>query len=142
MAVAFGVRLIDARTREQLARASLPEEPFYMAFTNDGAHLVVGGRTSISVHDAATLGSARGPDRAAGVPRADPDQFALTPDGRAVITASDAGELTWWDLLTGQMIRTLDIGPGQGALALSPDGRTVAVGIDESVQLVDVGTGT
>ena len=71
----------------------------------------------------------------------EPTQFALTPDGRAVITASDAGELTWWDLLTGQQIRTLEIAPGQEALALSPDGRTVAVGIDESVQLVDVGTG-
>ena len=113
-----------------------------MAFTNDGAHLVVWRRPtirSISVHDAATLD--RMGDPIALPEFRGPAQFALTPDGRAVITASDAGELTWWDLLTGQPTRTLDIAPGPQALALSPDGRTVAVGIDESVQLVDVGTG-
>ena len=123
----------------QLAEFVLSDEPWNMAFTNDGTHVVVGGRQSVSVHDAVTLDRVGDP-----IPLPDvhePTHFALTPDGRAVITVSDAGELTWWDMLTGQSIRTLDVAPGQGVLALRPDGRTVAVGTDDGVQLVDVGSG-
>ena len=139
----YYLRLIDARTREQLAGASAFEEPAHLAFTTDGAHLVVMGvrsnGMSIRVFDAATLDRVGDP---IGLPEfRGPAQFALTPDGRAVITASHTGELTWWDLLTGQKVRTLDTAPGPTALALSPDGRTVAVGNEKYIQLVDVGIG-
>jgi WD40 repeat protein len=133
------LRLIDAHTREQLAESVLTEEPWNMEFTNDGAHLVVGRQTSISVHDAATLDQIGAPIVLNDFH--EPTQFALTPDGRTIITASDAGELTWWDLLTGKRISTLPVAAGPRALAHSPDGRTLAVGIDESVRLVDVDTG-
>ena len=52
-------------------------------------------------HDAGAGGS---PDRAARILQplrlqvAGPPPFALTPDGRSVVTASDEGELAWWDL--------------------------------------------
>ncbi|MFN7927796.1 MAG: protein kinase [Blastocatellia bacterium] len=40
---------------------------------------------------------------------------------------SGKGQLTWWDLATGKVIRTLDtLISGGGALALSPDGKTLA----------------
>ena len=35
--------------------------------------------------------------------------FALTPDDRSIITASEAGELAWWDMRTGEKTRTLPI---------------------------------
>ncbi len=37
--------------------------------------------------------------------------------------------------------QAVEIGTGQHALALSPDGRTIAVGIDRGIQLVDTRSG-
>jgi WD40 repeat protein/DNA-binding SARP family transcriptional activator len=133
------VRLIDPRTRRQLAEFRLSDEPWNIAFTNDGTHVIIGGRKSVSVHDAVTLERVGDPIQLPDVH--EPTHFSLTPDGRAVITVSDAGELTWWDMLTGQPIRTLDVASGHGVLALRPDGRSVAVGIDHGVQLIDVDSG-
>ncbi len=58
-----------------------------------------------------------------------------------MITASDEGELAWWDLQTGRKVRSLAIARDYHALALSRQGRLVAVGIDGGIQLVDVRTG-
>ena len=68
--------------------------------------------------------------------------FALAPDGRSVVSASDQGELVWWDLETRKATRRLEIGADHLALALSPDGRTAAVGAGRGIQLVDTRTGT
>ncbi|HEY5878360.1 MAG TPA: WD40 repeat domain-containing protein [Nakamurella sp.] len=65
----------------------------------------------------------------------------LTPDGRSVITASDSGELAWWDLERGRTTRTIPIPPGQAAIALSPDGATVAVGTGGGIELIDAASG-
>ena len=66
-------------------------------------------------------------------------QFALTPDDRFLITASEDGELAWWDLESRKKTRTLRIETGTApALAVSPDGLTAAVGIKHGVQLVDL----
>ena len=54
--------------------------------------------------------------------------FALAPGRRSVVSASDQGELVWWDLETRKATRRLEIGADHLALALSPDGRTAAVG--------------
>ena len=67
--------------------------------------------------------------------------FALTPDSRSVVTASDRGELAWWSLRSGRKTRTLEIETGYHPLAVSPDGRTVAVGTASGIQLVDARTG-
>ena len=51
------------------------------------------------------------------------------------------GELTWWDLENREQTRTLEIPEGYRALALSPDGRSAAIGLDDGIQLIDLRTG-
>jgi WD40 repeat protein/serine/threonine protein kinase len=155
------VRLFNARTREQLAETAVGGVAMGMAFTNDGSQLVVLfppgqaidlGRddAQITIRDAATLepiGRSIKPEAFVGAyvgfEYASP-HFALTADDRSLITASEDGELVWWDLRSRKKTRTLKIEPGPGlhALALSPDGLTAAVGIDRGIQLVDLGAGT
>ena len=153
-----GVQLIDVRTREQLAEVALDGLALRVAFTDDGSQLVVLVEPEaglgvvdarITIRDLATLkpvGRSIEPDAFVGayvgVWYASP-QFALTPDGRSLITASEDGELARWDLRTREKTGTWAIEVGLApALAVSPDGSTAAVGIKEGVQLVDLGSGT
>ena len=161
LAVGFGnqVRLVDARTHERLAKTTVNGYVGRLAFTKDGSQLVVlvvpGPATGlgkagaqITIRDAATLariGPSIKPDAFVGAyvgfQYASPS-FALTANGRSLLTASEDGELAWWDLRSREKTRTLPIGTGLHALALSPDGRTAAVGIDRGIQFVDLGRGT
>ncbi|HEY4620803.1 MAG TPA: WD40 repeat domain-containing protein, partial [Gaiellaceae bacterium] len=154
------VRLIDARTHAQLAKSAVPGVAMRAAFTNDGSRLVVlvGPADSdqslgdpdaqITVRDADTLKPIGRPIEPesfvgayVGVWYASP-QFALTPDDRFLLTASEDGELARWDLRTRRKTRTWRIEPGTApALAVSPDGRTAAVGMKHGVQLVDLRSG-
>jgi WD40 repeat protein/tRNA A-37 threonylcarbamoyl transferase component Bud32 len=146
------IRLLDARTRELLAEARVDGTVSRIAFSRDGSRLVVGiGETvpdSISVRDAATLeaiGPPLEPKGFKGDYRASfwaSPGFVLTGDGRSVITASRQDELVWWDLRSRKPIRRPSrIGTGHHALALSPDGRTIAVGVEGGIQLVDTRSG-
>jgi WD40 repeat protein/tRNA A-37 threonylcarbamoyl transferase component Bud32 len=146
---ARGVGLIHARTRKQLAEASLEGQgqATRMAFTKDGSRLVLMTQhASIYIRDAGTLRPVGVPIRPEGFTASSlsyhgPPHFALTADGRSLVTASETGELTWWDLQSQRKTRTLEIAAGYHALALSPDGRTAVVGLDGGIQLVDVRTG-
>jgi WD40 repeat protein len=152
--LAFGtndglVRVLDARTGEALTEAGVGGSAARLAFTDDGSRLVVaaGSPPTISMLDADTLKPV-GPLIMPKGFRSNHIQsyyraahFALTPDGRSVITASDEGELAWWDLQTGRKTRSLEIARDYHALALSRQGHLVAVGIDGGIQLVDVRTG-
>jgi WD40 repeat protein/tRNA A-37 threonylcarbamoyl transferase component Bud32 len=148
------LRLLDARTRKRLAQVSLGgAEPTGVAFTKDGSQLAVvetvhEGGSWITMRDAATLrpiGSRIEPKGFTGRWLSgwwiDPG-IALTPDSRSLVTASTVGELTWWDLESREETRTLEIAEGYRALALSRDGRTAAIGLDDGIQLIDVPTGT
>jgi WD40 repeat protein/class 3 adenylate cyclase/tRNA A-37 threonylcarbamoyl transferase component Bud32 len=152
-----GISVIDARTREPLA-----EEPFItaevtgMAFTRDGSRLVVlasredvvsGDLTWITMRDPSTLkliGDPIRPDSffseeiASGLVG---PSFALTADGRSLLTASAEGELAWWDLDRRQKRKPFEIAGGFHAFALSPDGLRVAIGLEDGIQLIDVRTG-
>jgi WD40 repeat protein len=150
------LRLIDARTREQLAAVHFDVEldsgVSRIVFTPDGSRLVVvlrghGGRDLISVRDAATLapiGPAIEPEGFGGAYVGNywrAPGFALTPDGRSAVIASDEDELVWLDLRSGTPTERLEIGAGRHPLALSRDGRTAAVGIDGGLKLVDIRSG-
>ena len=58
----------------------------------------------------------------------------FTPDGRELITVSDDKTIRVWDVASGEPLRVLRPPIGRGpegmlyAAALSPDGRTLAVG--------------
>jgi WD40 repeat protein/tRNA A-37 threonylcarbamoyl transferase component Bud32 len=153
------VRLIDARTHKQLAETAVDGVAARLVFTKDGSQLVVlsppgeatdlgGAAAQITIRDAATLepiGLPIEPDAFVGAYvgfyYAAP-HFALTADDRSLITASEDGEFAWWDLRSRKRTRTLKIGTGLHALAVSPDGLTAAVGIERGVQLVDLRSGT
>ena len=152
--LAFGtngglVRVLDARTGEELAETVVGGSAARLAFTGDGSRLVVlaGSPPTIRMLDADTLRPVGSPIWPTGFRLNDiasyyrAAHFALTPDGHSVITASDEGELAWWDLQTGRKVRSLAIARDYHALALSLQGRLVAVGIDGGIQLVDVRTG-
>jgi WD40 repeat protein len=151
--LAFGgsyyLNLIHARTHKTLEQSSLNGHATQMAFTRDGSKLVVLTISpfTISVRDARTLdpvGPAIEPKGfgPASISSSDePPHFALTPDGRSVVTASELGELAWWDLHSGRKTRTLKIATGYHAVAVGPDGRAVAVGIEGGIQMVDARTG-
>ncbi len=147
------VRVIDARTREQLAETNIRGSGLArLAYTNDGSLLVAlmanlkTGEHSIGFRDASTLRPVGRPIEPEGFTGAyvgsqwRPPHFALTPDGRSLVTASGTGELAWWDLQSRRKTRTLEIEAGYHALALTRDGRAAAVGIDRGIQFVDVRT--
>jgi WD40 repeat protein/tRNA A-37 threonylcarbamoyl transferase component Bud32 len=145
------IRLIDAGSREQLAAANGGRGD--ITFTRDGSQLVVfhavaeGEEASISVRDAATLAATGPPIALEGVhgtyvgSYSEPPGFALMPNGRSVVVASDEGELVWWNLRSRRPTRRLAIGTGKHALAVSPDGGSIAVGVDRGIQLVDTRSG-
>jgi WD40 repeat protein len=85
--------------------------------------------------------------------------IALSPDGRTLASGGTNSTITLWNLNTGEPIQTLDIaipnrvGSDISALAFSPDGQRLAMGItmfhkeisfgsDYSLQLWNVATGT
>ena len=145
------IRLLDARTYEQLAETLVDGLVTRLIFSRDGSRLVVAtGETvpdSISIRDPATLapiGAPIEPEGYAGAYRAQlwgAPGLALTPDGSSVLTASNEHELVWWDLRSRSATRRVRIGTGHHALALSSDGDTAAVGVDRGIQLVDTRSG-
>ncbi|MGH3078898.1 MAG: protein kinase domain-containing protein [Gaiellaceae bacterium] len=152
------VRLIDPSTGEQLAETLVAGAAMRLAFTEDGSRLVAlvapgpfhglgGAGARITIRDAETLEQLGPPiePRAfvgayVGFQFAAPN-FALADHDRLLLTASEGGELASWDVRSGAKTRTLPIATGLHAFALSPSGRTAAVGIERGIQLVDVRTG-
>jgi WD40 repeat protein/tRNA A-37 threonylcarbamoyl transferase component Bud32 len=145
------LRVIDVQTRRVLAE--VPSLALDVAFTRDGSQLVLAGHIGYGVDlwatflDAATLTMVADPIQLAatdaefaGLNRPS-SFFALTPDGRSVVTASPDGELAWWDVRTHEKTRAIESAEGYHAFALSPDGLTAAVGIGGGFQLVDVRSG-
>jgi WD40 repeat protein len=156
------LRLIDAHSRRELAAARVSNRDLpgdvdtvdRIAFTRDGSQLVAvvsageARQDWISVHDGRTLAATGAPIRPEGFSGGfvgsyyQAAGFALTPDGRSAIVASGNDELAWWDIRERKQTRRVKIASGRDALAVSPDGRTVAVGIDGGLQLVDARSGS
>jgi eukaryotic-like serine/threonine-protein kinase len=62
--------------------------------------------------------------------------LAWWPDGSKIIAANSERQLVVWDAATGQPLRTLDPPPGEtGAVAVSPDGQTIACRAGAAIHL-------
>jgi RNA polymerase sigma factor (sigma-70 family) len=63
----------------------------------------------------------------------------FTQDGKAVISAGVDGVVHMWDAATGKRLQRLSVKSPLGSLAISPDGKTIAVGDwrGEGIRLID-----
>jgi RNA polymerase sigma factor (sigma-70 family) len=80
--------------------------------------------------------------RKIGVPLHSPGCPALSADGKGVFWISAAGKVTLRAVSTGEVIRSFDDGAAAQRLALSPDGRALAVASWQSIRLWEAATGT
>jgi WD40 repeat protein len=151
------VRLWDAASGKRLHQIRGLDTRKYLAFAPDGKSLLVtdwygGGLTLYSTDTAArmrTFGETHSQSRS--VWRA-----AFLPGGNMLasvetqrVSPKDVTEVRFWDAAGGQMLRSFTL-PAErvrdlSSLALSPDGKTLAVaganyGGDSAVQLYDTGT--
>ena len=53
------------------------------------------------------------------------------PDGSWLVSGSIDGTVKLWDVATGQVLRTMDVGERVRGVAVAPDGRSVAVATEE-----------
>ena len=144
----------------------LPVGPPHLAFTPDGARLIVGSGSSATISvwrikDGSLerqIENAHGNSRAVNPSLA---SVAVTPDGRLILSAGQSTvpiaqtnlkfgprnvtmtEVRLWDLETGKRMKDLHgkDNPGRGYAALSRDGRLVAVGDFGLLRIIDATTG-
>src|SRR5262249_29579041 len=71
------------------------------------------------------------------------NSLAFAPDGKSLVTAGYANHLTFWDLATGKVTRTLTIPvTNVTALQYSRDGKVLALTCgDSTVRILDAATG-
>ncbi len=72
------------------------------------------------------------------------NRLLLTPDGKTLVSKSYYGEasVSVWEFATGRLLRQFPGHYGENrAVALSPEGKTLAVGQDKVIHLRDLGSG-
>lgn len=128
----------------------------YLEFTPDGTRLLTastdrtacitdvgtGDRVRRFVHNTVTR-YVRFPSRAA-MGRAVVNAIQLTADGATAITCGLDGDVKFWDVRTGKLIRTRSYNQGKqvSMIRLSPDNRVLmTIGDDGTMALVDPNTG-
>ena len=98
---------------------------FGAAFTPDGKTLAVASNDGVTELWDATSG-----EQLASLPT-DPNGstwgLALSPDGNTLVTGGSDRLVEFWDVATHTQIRKISV-PGIGSLAISPNGKLVAVG--------------
>src|SRR5690606_1122121 len=134
------VTVIDATELRAIARVPLGEgqRPRGIQMSPDGAHVYVAlsddtpgdesDDDAIGVVDIATGGVMRMYDAGS-----DPEQFAISPDGRRLYASNeDAGTMSITDVESGAVVNTLVVGIEPEGVAVSPDGRWVYVTAETS----------
>ncbi|GJM20891.1 MAG: hypothetical protein DHS20C15_08060 [Planctomycetota bacterium] len=155
---AGGLKFWDARTGQLLA--SMGEAPGVVidaCFTPDGRHVVFAttGRSerigSVEMHNI-VLDLSTGEQRSYAVPVSVgdvPERVIVHPDGQRVVSSYRYGLVDVWDLHTGESLWSAVQGErtewsvfGHAPVALSPDGRVLAMGSGErGIQLLDFHSG-
>ncbi len=72
------------------------------------------------------------------------DTLAVSPDGKIAVASSEGrleSALRTYDLATGRVLRTIDLGRNAGAVAVSPDGKTLAANLIYIVFMFDLNSG-
>jgi len=67
--------------------------------------------------------------------------IAVSPNGQSLATGDKQGNLRLWSLVDGQLIEKWTL-QAIIAMAFSPDGKTMAISLDESVMLLDIASGS
>ena len=116
--------------------------PLAMRLIDAGNRLLVVAGRVVSVFDAHSMGLVR--SIAITPAPASPSAAAISPDGRTVVIASDAGSVSFVDASTGHLRQGTDgHGAYVGSVVYSPHGRTVVtVGDDDKAIVWDPKTAT
>jgi WD40 repeat protein len=132
------VRLWDVATGKELSESiGHTKRVWSLAFSPDGRRLAsAGDGGTVRVWDAATGKEVKALRGQAQTVRS----AAFSPDGRHLVTGGGDGKVVIWDPDTGRQVRTWP-GGREGRIAVSPDGKSVAVGTGKAVRVFDVSTG-
>jgi WD40 repeat protein len=132
------VRLFDVHSGEQVgALSGLPDWMFNLDFTEDGSQLLTASRDgAMMLWDVATqtlLRSFVGKDG-----RALDVQFV---DENTAVSSSSSGTLRVWDLPDRRLRAQYDAADFLVSAAYSPDDRLLALGLNQTIRLVDANSG-
>jgi len=106
------------------------DTPLAMEFSPNGNLLAVGGGNIVArtgeaaIFQVATGNLVQKLEGHRNVIRA----LVWAPDGKTIVTGADDSTVRFWDPQTGELKHTLLADSGEGGLAFSPDGKTLASG--------------
>ena len=139
------VSIIDTRTMQVIATIGLVARPRGVRVSPDGlyAYIAISDDAPAEESDADAIAAIDLSDArivALHQVGSDPEQFALSPDGRLLYAANeDAGTATITDIESATVLRTLVVGIEPEGVAISPDGRWIYVTAETSntVSVID-----